>query len=81
MRRLPQILLNVHVTDKAKAQTSQELADAVAAAEAELAETGRVFVRPSGTEPIVRVMVEAAEETRARDVAERLATVVASALA
>jgi phosphoglucosamine mutase len=81
MTRLPQVLLNVRVADKSKVATSRELADAVAAAEAELADRGRILVRPSGTEPIVRVMVEANEERVARDVAERLAKVVEAALA
>jgi phosphoglucosamine mutase len=81
MTRLPQVLLNVRVADKSKVATSRELADAVAAAEAELADRGRILVRPSGTEPIVRVMVEANEERAARDVAERLAKVVEAALA
>ena len=81
MRRLPQVLVNVRVGDKSKADGSPELADAVAAAEAELGGTGRVLVRPSGTEPLVRVMVEAAEEDHARTVADRLVAVVESALA
>jgi phosphoglucosamine mutase len=80
MTRLPQVLLNVRVVDRAKAATSTELADAVATAQAELDGSGRVLVRPSGTEPIVRVMVEAADEDQAREVADRLAKVVETAL-
>ena len=80
MTRLPQVLVNVRVADKSKARTSQELADAVAAAEAELGDSGRVLVRASGTEPIVRVMVEAGEEAQAAAVADRLAKVVEAAL-
>jgi phosphoglucosamine mutase len=76
MTRLPQVLLNVRGVDKAKAQTSVELMAAIASAEAELGTTGRVLIRPSGTEPMVRVMVEAAVEEQARSVAERLAEVV-----
>lgn len=76
MTRLPQVLINVRGIDKAKAKTSAELAAAIATAEAELGETGRVLIRPSGTEPMVRVMVEAAAEEQAQSVAERLAEVV-----
>jgi phosphoglucosamine mutase len=74
MERLPQVLLNVRVADKQAALAAA--ADAVAAAEAELGDEGRVLVRPSGTEPLVRVMVEATSEERAREVAERVAAVV-----
>jgi phosphoglucosamine mutase len=76
MTRLPQVLINVRGVDKAKAGSSPALAEAVAEAEAELGETGRVLIRPSGTEPMVRVMVEAAAEEQARAVAERLADAV-----
>jgi phosphoglucosamine mutase len=54
---------------------------AVAAAEAELADTGRVLLRPSGTEPMVRVMVEAADQTTADRLANELADVVKAELA
>ncbi|WP_130796359.1 phosphoglucosamine mutase [Streptomyces otsuchiensis] len=80
MRRLPQVLINVRGVDKSRAATSEELATAVADAERELGETGRVLLRPSGTEPLVRVMVEAADADRAAAVAERLAGVVRSSL-
>ncbi|HEX6472562.1 MAG TPA: phosphoglucosamine mutase [Streptosporangiaceae bacterium] len=80
MTRLPQVLINVRGVDKTKAGASPELAAAVEAAEAELGETGRVLIRPSGTEPMVRVMVEAAREEQATAVAERLAEVVKKAL-
>ncbi|WP_067486814.1 phosphoglucosamine mutase [Actinomadura hibisca] len=76
MTRLPQVLINVRGVDKAKATASPELAAAVETAEAELGETGRVLIRPSGTEPMVRVMVEAASQDHAQQVAERLAEVV-----
>ncbi|RKS07547.1 phosphoglucosamine mutase [Nocardiopsis sp. Huas11] len=81
MTRLPQVLINVPDVDRSKVKESTELAEAVSAAEAELGETGRVLIRPSGTEPKVRVMVEAAEQEQAQAVAERLAAVVRSALA
>jgi phosphoglucosamine mutase len=76
MTRLPQVLINVTGVDKSRAKTSPELAAAIQAAEAELGDTGRVLIRPSGTEPMVRVMVEAAEQEQAQAVAERLAEVV-----
>lgn len=81
MTRLPQVLVNVRDVDRSRARESAELTDAVARAEAELGETGRVLIRPSGTEPTVRVMVEAPSEDRAREVADQLALVVRSALA
>jgi phosphoglucosamine mutase len=59
----------------------EAVAAAVAVAEAELGETGRVLLRPSGTEPVVRVMVEAGDQRTAQDVAERLAQVVRTELA
>ncbi|MGH8866882.1 MAG: phosphoglucosamine mutase [Actinomycetes bacterium] len=76
MTRLPQVLVNVTGVDRSRAGTSAPLQVAVAEAEAELGETGRVLLRPSGTEPLVRVMVEAATESQARATADRLAGVV-----
>jgi phosphoglucosamine mutase len=73
MTRLPQVLINVRGVDKVRVKDSVELAAVVAAAETELGETGRVLIRPSGTEPMVRVMVEAPSEDQAQSVAERLA--------
>ncbi|MFJ8951934.1 phosphoglucosamine mutase [Streptomyces sp. NPDC102340] len=80
MERLPQVLINVPDVDKSRVTTSAELQTAVADAERELGATGRVLLRSSGTEPLVRVMVEAADIAQARSVAERLADVVKSAL-
>ncbi|MFC4606495.1 phosphoglucosamine mutase [Streptomyces maoxianensis] len=80
MDRLPQVLINVPDVDKSRVDTSAELAGAVAEAERELGATGRVLLRPSGTEPLVRVMVEAADIEQARSVAGRLADAVKSAL-
>ena len=79
--RLPQVLLNVPDVDKSRADDDPVLAAAVAEEEAALGDNGRVLLRPSGTEPIVRVMVEAATEELAQDVAERLAGVVRAQLA
>jgi phosphoglucosamine mutase len=81
MSRLPQVLVNVPGVDKARADDDTLLAATVAEAEAELGESGRVLLRPSGTEPLVRVMVEAATADQAQDVAERLADVVRRQLA
>jgi phosphoglucosamine mutase len=75
---LPQVLVNVPVTDKAAVASSAEVRDAVAKAEAELAERGRVLLRPSGTEQLVRVMVEAPTEQSARGHADQLAAVVSA---
>ncbi|MFJ4850613.1 phosphoglucosamine mutase [Streptomyces sp. NPDC088733] len=80
MERLPQVLINVRDVDKHRVHSSPELTAAVAEAEAELGTTGRVLLRSSGTEPLVRVMVEAADIDHARSVAGRLADVVKSAL-
>ncbi|MET9363068.1 phosphoglucosamine mutase [Streptomyces sp. NPDC006632] len=80
MTRLPQVLVNVPDVDKSRVATCAELGVAVNEAERELGATGRVLLRPSGTEPLVRVMVEAADIEHARSVAGRLADVVKSTL-
>ncbi|MDQ3899127.1 MAG: phosphoglucosamine mutase, partial [Actinomycetota bacterium] len=79
LTRLPQVLINVAVADKAKAVTALAVTDAIATAEAELGENGRVLLRPSGTEQLVRVMVEAPTESAATTIAQRIATIVATA--
>jgi phosphoglucosamine mutase len=76
MHTLPQVLINVEVADKAAAFAAPAVRSVVAQAEAELGDTGRVLLRPSGTEQLIRVMVEAADE----DVARRLATLVAESV-
>lgn len=76
MSRLPQVLVNVPGVDKARADDDALLAAAVAEAEFELGDGGRVLLRPSGTEPLVRVMVEAGTAEQAGAIAERLAHVV-----
>ncbi len=78
MMVLPQVLINVPVSDKAVILNAPEVKEAIAAAEAELGDTGRVLLRPSGTEELFRVMVEAAEKEQARKVAGKLAAVVAA---
>jgi phosphoglucosamine mutase len=79
VQRLPQTLVNVRVDDRDAVATSPSVATAVAEAEDELGESGRVLLRPSGTEQLVRVMVEAATQEQADAIAHRLAGVVASA--
>jgi phosphoglucosamine mutase len=79
VHRLPQVLLNVAVTDKAAAVAAPAVRAATAEAQAELGDTGRVLLRPSGTEQLVRVMVEAPNQSVATDLAQRIATIVASA--
>jgi phosphoglucosamine mutase len=81
MTRLPQVLINVPDVDKSRAATDPKLAAAVEAARAELGESGRVLLRPSGTESLVRVMVEAESYEAANEVAHRLADVVKASLA
>ncbi len=80
MNRLPQVLVNVPDVDKARADDDAVLAAAVAEAEYELGDTGRVLLRPSGTEPLVRVMVEAGSADQAQALADRLADVVRNRL-
>lgn len=81
MERLPQVLINVPNVDKLRAVVDPDVSAAVKAANQELGERGRVVLRPSGTEPLVRVMVEADTQDKAQQVAESLATIVADKLA
>jgi phosphoglucosamine mutase len=81
MRRLPQVLINVKGVDKRAVEANEAVQSEVRAAEIELAGVGRVLLRKSGTEPLVRVMVEADDVARAHLVAQRLADVVARNLA
>jgi phosphoglucosamine mutase len=78
VQAVPQVLVNVPVTDKSAVAAAPEVLDAVAEAERVLGETGRVLLRPSGTEQLVRVMVEATDPDRARRLADDLAKRVAS---
>lgn len=81
MRRLPQVLINVKGVDKRAVEANEAVQSEVRAAEIELAGVGRILLRKSGTEPLVRVMVEADDAARAHLVAQRLADVVARNLA
>ena len=80
MVRFPQVLINVKNVAKERLASSTAIADAVKAAEAELGSNGRVLLRASGTEPLVRVMVEAQSDAVAQDVATKLAQVVETEL-
>lgn len=78
MTVLPQVLINVPVANKTAILESAVVQESMAEAESELGGTGRVLLRPSGTEQLFRVMVEATESEQARRVAGRLAAVVAA---
>ena len=78
MQSIPQVLINVEVADKATVAMAPAVRTAVAEAEAELGDTGRILLRPSGTEQIIRVMVEASDEETARQVATRVAKSVSA---
>ena len=80
MQRFPQVLINVSGVAKEKLPTSTLIAEAVADAERRLGDEGRVLLRASGTEPLVRVMVEASSDSLAQDVASSLAAVVKAEL-
>ena len=80
-KRYPQVLINVPLADKAKKEAimaAEEIRSAVAEQERSLAGNGRVLVRPSGTEALIRVMVEAQSEEIAQKTAELLANVIKS---
>lgn len=81
MTRLPQVIINVKNVDKLRAGLDTAISSAVADASAELGSSGRVLLRPSGTEPVVRVMVEAPSDDQAGEIAERLAAIVKDRLA
>ena len=81
MTRLPQVLVNVRGVDTSQVDSHEALLEDVAKASDELDGSGRVLLRKSGTEPLVRVMVEAADESQAQAVAERLADSVRMHLA
>ncbi|MEG6616964.1 phosphoglucosamine mutase [Peptococcaceae bacterium 1198_IL3148] len=76
MEQYPQLLQNVRVSDKNQVMNSKQLKDAIAEAEQYLAGEGRILVRPSGTEPLVRVMAEAKDQAKLQQVVEKLVSVV-----
>lgn len=76
MTKYPQLLVNVKVTDKHKVMENEKVKEVIQAVEQDMAGNGRVLVRPSGTEPLVRVMAEAPTEELCREYVERISTVV-----
>jgi phosphoglucosamine mutase len=80
MKRFPQVLINVSGVAKDKLSESSVVSDAVAKAEAQLGDAGRVLLRASGTENLIRVMVEASSDSLAHEVATELARVVKAEL-
>jgi phosphoglucosamine mutase len=78
VRRLPQVLINVAVADRAAVALSETVALAIDDAEGELGDAGRILLRPSGTEQLVRVMVEAPTHDQATAIAQKVALVVAA---
>ena len=80
MEKFPQVLLNVEVTNPERLGDADQVWEAVRQAEEVLGEGGRVLVRASGTEPVVRVMVEAANEDDALKHADAIASAVSSSL-
>ncbi|HZH62490.1 MAG TPA: phosphoglucosamine mutase [Metabacillus sp.] len=76
MKKYPQLLINVKVTDKHKVTENEKVSEVIAAVEQEMDGNGRILVRPSGTEPLVRVMAEAPTEEQCRDYVERIVAVV-----
>lgn len=81
MKKYPMLLINVRVAEKPDLDNHSEIQAALRAAEAELADTGRILLRPSGTEPLIRVMVEGQEQKLVESVAQKLADVVKIAAA
>jgi phosphoglucosamine mutase len=80
MKRFPQVLINVPNVAKEKLASSTKISDAISSAEAKLGEEGRVLLRASGTEPLIRVMVEASSDNLAQEIATILADVVRAEL-
>ena len=80
MKKYPQHMINVACSGDVVLQSGTPLADAIADTERQLEGKGRVLLRPSGTEPVVRVMVEGPEEDKVRELARDLAEVVAREL-
>jgi phosphoglucosamine mutase len=80
MKRFPQVLINVSNVAKERLASSQAISEAVAKAESTLGDDGRVLLRASGTEPLIRVMVEASSDNLAQEIAASLAAVVKAEL-
>ena len=80
MKKYPQCLVNVKMEKRVDVMSSEIVQQAVKKAESDLAESGRVLLRLSGTEPLVRVMVEGKNEQQVNQVAKQLASVVADVI-
>ena len=79
MSKYPQVLENVRTRQRVDLNASSVIRDAVSAAERKLGDGGRIVLRPSGTEPVIRVMVEGRDEKLVKELAKQLANSVASA--
>jgi phosphoglucosamine mutase len=79
MQKYPQVLENVRVAKRIDPNTSQAVQSAVEDAQRQLGDSGRIVLRASGTEPVIRVMVEGSDERLVRELAKRLASSVAAA--
>jgi len=79
MPKYPQVLENVKVARRIDPTKSPQIQEAVARAEVRLGGSGRIVLRPSGTEPVIRVMVEGSDDKLVREIAKELAASVASA--
>jgi len=80
MNKLPQVMINVHVAKRVDLSSNETINAAVKMTEDKLAGKGRVLLRPSGTEPVVRVMVEGEDKKQVKELAQELAATVESAL-
>jgi phosphoglucosamine mutase len=79
MPKYPQVLENVRVANRIDPTKSPQIQEAVAKAEGRLGNSGRIVLRPSGTEPVIRVMVEGSDDKLVREIARELAASVALA--
>ncbi len=76
MRKYPQVLVNVKVADKSKLKGNEAIESAIRKVESELGDNGRVLVRPSGTESLVRVMAEGPEKDQVQTYVDQIVGVV-----
>ncbi|MDF2501891.1 MAG: phosphoglucosamine mutase [Anaerosporomusa subterranea] len=76
MTRFPQLLVNVRVKTKNGWQENQAIANAIRQGEGELGDNGRILVRPSGTEPLIRVMAEGPDQEQLDQIVNRIASVI-----
>jgi len=81
MKMLPQVMINVPVVNSTDLNAHKKVQDAIGATEAKLAGSGRVLLRPSGTEPVIRVMIEGQDHAMVESLCTELAAVVANAVA